>query len=116
VNYLLIDCLRRFHQYYGDAFKIECPTGSGAKLTLNEIADLLARRLIGLFLRGETGARPVYGDAAKFQSDPYFRDLILFHEYFDGDTGRGLGASHQTGWTGLIANLIDQLATGRQGS
>jgi hypothetical protein len=116
VNYLLIDCLRRFHQYYGDAFKIECPTGSGAKLTLNEIADLLARRLIGLFLRGETGARPVYGDAAKFQSDPYFRDLILFHEYFDGDTGRGLGASHQTGWTGLIANLIDQWATERQGS
>jgi len=112
VNYLLIESLRRFHAYYGADFKIECPTGSGVRMTLAEIADLLSRRLIALFLRAEDGRRPVFGDNAKLQADPHFRDLILFHEYFDGDTGRGLGASHQTGWTGLVANLIDQLATG----
>jgi hypothetical protein len=77
---------------------------------LDQVADNLCRRLIGLFLRNEDGRRPVFGDYEKFQSDPHFRDLILFHEYFDGETGRGVGASHQTGWTGLVANLIAQLA------
>ncbi|MGH6991616.1 MAG: MGH1-like glycoside hydrolase domain-containing protein, partial [Stellaceae bacterium] len=110
VNFLLIESLRSFHSYYGPDFTVECPTGSGERMTLDQVADMLCRRLISLFLRGADGRRPVLGDNAKFQSDPHFRDLIPFHEYFDGDTGRGLGASHQTGWTGLVANLIDHLA------
>jgi hypothetical protein len=85
-------------------------------MTLDQVADMLCRRLIGLFLRDADGRRPVLGDYAKYQSDLHFRDLIPFHEYFDGDTGRGVGASHQTGWTGLVANLIDQLATGAKGT
>ena len=109
VNYLLVENMRRFHQFYGDGLKIECPTGSGVMLTLNEIADELSRRLIKLFLRGADGRRPVFGGYEKFQTDPNFKDYILFHEYFHGDDGRGCGASHQTGWTGLVANLIDQL-------
>jgi hypothetical protein len=116
MNYLLIDSLRRFHRYYGDDVKIECPTGSGIALTLAEIADDLSRRMIALFARRSDGRRPVFGDYGKLQSDPHFRDYILFHEYFDGDNGRGLGASHQTGWTGLVANLIDELAAPRKGS
>jgi hypothetical protein len=111
INYLLVESLRRFHSYYGSNFKVECPAGSGQHFTLDEVADHLCRRLVGLFLRDQDGRRPVFDDYTIFQTDPYFRDLILFHEYFDGDTGRGLGASHQTGWTGLVANLIDQLAT-----
>ncbi len=114
VNFLLVECLQRFHSYYGPGLTIECPTGSGQKLTLEAISDLLATRLIGLFKRGDDGKRPVYGDNAKLQTDPHFKDLILFHEYFDGDTGRGLGASHQTGWTGLVANLINHFATRHQ--
>ena len=110
VNFLLVESLRRFHAYYGTEFTVECPVGSGQQLTLDQVADNLCRRLIGLFLRNEDGRRPVFGDYEKFQSDPHFRDLILFHEYFDGETGRGVGASHQTGWTGLVANLIAQLA------
>jgi Glycosyl hydrolase family 63 C-terminal domain len=111
VNYLLIESLRRFYAYYGDELIVECPIGSNRNATLDEVADHLCQRLIGLFLRDADGRRPVLGDCEKFQSDPYFRDLILFHEYFDGETGRGIGASHQTGWTGLVANLIWQLAT-----
>ena len=110
VNYLLIENMRRFYQFYGDGLRVECPTGSGIMLTLNEIADELCRRLTKLFLRGADGKRPVFGDYGKFQTDANFKDYILFHEYFHGDNGRGCGASHQTGWTGLIANLIDQLA------
>jgi hypothetical protein len=116
MNFLLIDSLRRFHRYYGAEVKIECPTGSGVALTLEEIADDLSRRMIAIFARGSDGRRPVFGDYAKLQSDPHFRDFVLFHEYFDGDNGRGLGASHQTGWTALVANLIDQLATPRAAS
>jgi hypothetical protein len=108
VNYLLIESLRRFHRFYGDGLKIECPTGSGIMLTLNEIADELCRRLVKLFVRGADGGRPVFGKYEKFQADAHFKDYILFHEYFHGDDGRGCGASHQTGWTGLVANLIDQ--------
>jgi hypothetical protein len=110
VNYLLVENLRRFHRFYGDGLTIECPTGSGVMLTLNQIADELCRRLIKLFLRGADGRRPVFGAYEKFQTDANFKDYILFHEYFDGDNGRGCGASHQTGWTGLVANLISQLA------
>ena len=109
VNYLLIENLRRFHQFYGDRLKVECPTGSGTMLTLDEVADELSRRLITIFGRGADGRRPVFGGYEKFQSDPNFKDYIPFHEYFHGDNGRGCGASHQTGWTGLVANLIDQL-------
>lgn len=108
VNYLLIESLQRFHFYYGDSFKVECPTGSGQYLTLWEVALELERRLIKIFLPDEQGRRPLYGGMEIFQSDPHWRDWILFHEYFHGDNGAGLGASHQTGWTGLIAKLIQQ--------
>ena len=106
VNFLLIESLQRFHIYYGDDFKIEYPTGSGKKLTLFEISNELSKRLSAIFLRNAKGVRPVFGQQEKFQQDPHFRDYILFHEYFHGDNGKGLGASHQTGWTGLIAKLL----------
>ncbi len=106
VNYLLIESLQKFHHYYGDDFKVECPTGSGRFLTLLEIADELSRRLCKLFLRDEHGRRPVLGDNALLQNDPHFRDYVPFYEYFHGDNGRGVGASHQTGWTGLVAKLL----------
>ncbi len=106
VNYLLIESLQKFHHYYSDDFTVECPTGSGNFLTLAEVADELTRRLSRLFLRDDAGRRAVFGNHAKLQSDPHFRDLLQFHEYFHGDTGRGVGAAHQTGWTGLIAKLL----------
>ncbi|HEY8901314.1 MAG TPA: hypothetical protein VIM61_12955 [Chthoniobacterales bacterium] len=106
VNYLLVESLRRFHRYYGDDFRVECPTGSGTFLTLAEVADELARRLASLFLRNKDGRRALYHGNERMQTDPHFRDHVLFHEYFHGDTGRGVGASHQTGWTGLVANLL----------
>ncbi len=108
INYLLIEGLKRFHHYYGDDFKVECPTGSGEYLTLSQIADQLSQRLISLFTRKRDGKRPFNGTHERLQSDPQWRDYILFYEYFHGDTGAGLGASHQTGWTGLTASLIDQ--------
>ncbi len=108
INYLLIEALQTFHRYYGDEFTVECPTGSGRYLTLQQVAAELSHRLIRLFLRDETGRRPYNGSRHPFQSDPHWRDYLLFHEYFDGDTGTGLGASHQTGWTGLVAMLIQQ--------
>ena len=108
-NYLLIENLRRFYRYYGDDLTIECPTGSGVKLTLDQIADELCHRLIRLFTRGPDGRRAVLGNYEKFQTDVNFKDYIPFHEYFHGDNGRGCGASHQTGWTALIANLIEQV-------
>ena len=106
VNYMIIESLRRFHDYYGDDFKVECPTGSGSYLTLHEVAEELTRRLTRLFLRDDQGRRAVFGNCDKFQTDPHFRDYVPFYEYFDGDNGRGVGASHQTGWTGLIATLL----------
>jgi hypothetical protein len=107
VNYLLIESLRRFHTYYGPDFKVECPTGSGHHLNLAQIADELTRRLARLVLKDPTtGHRPVFDGTAKHQTDPHFRDHVLFHEYFHGDTGRGVGASHQTGWTALLATLL----------
>lgn len=106
MNYLLIESLQRFHHYYGDDFKVECPAGSKKMLTLEQVAEELGRRLIGLFTRDREGKRAIYAGCKKMQTDPGFRDHLLFHEYFDGDTGRGLGASHQTGWTGLVAKLI----------
>ncbi|HET7238024.1 MAG TPA: hypothetical protein VFI76_03295, partial [Terrimicrobiaceae bacterium] len=106
VNYLLVESLQKFHKYYGDDFKIECPTGSGRSLTIREVANELARRLTRIFLKDASGCRPVFQHYEKMKSDPHFRDYVLFHEYFHGDNGRGVGASHQTGWTGLIANLL----------
>lgn len=106
MNYLLIESLQKFHHYYGDDFQVECPTGSGEFLNIGQVAAEIARRLSRIFLPNGDGKRPVYGLSDKMSSDPYFRDYVLFHEYFDGDTGRGVGASHQTGWTGLIAKLL----------
>lgn len=108
INYLIIESLQKFHHYYGDSLKVECPTGSGQMMTLGEVATDLSRRLIRLFVRDGDDRRPIYGGEALFQQDPHWRDLILFNEYFHGDNGAGLGASHQTGWTGLVAKLIQQ--------
>ncbi len=108
VNYLLIESLQKLHYFYGDGLKVACPTGSDRLVTLWEVATEIARRLGRIFLRGADGRRPVYGGTERFQRDPHWRDLILFHEYFHGDDGAGLGASHQTGWTGLVAKLIQQ--------
>jgi hypothetical protein len=110
VNFLIIESLQKFHYYYGDDFKIECPTGSGTFLTIDQVAAELTRRLSRLFLRNEKGRRPFYGDEERMQNDPNFRDHLLFYEYFHGDTGRGVGASHQTGWTGLVAKLLQPRA------
>jgi len=106
VNYLIIEALQKFHHYYSDDFKIECPTGSGRYVTINSVAQELIRRLSRIFLRDGAGRRPVFGDCGKLQTDPHFRDYLPFYEYFHGDTGRGVGASHQTGWTALIAKLL----------
>jgi hypothetical protein len=106
VNFLIIESLQRFHSYYGDDFKVECPVGSGTLLHLGDVAAELSRRLCGIFLRGADGRRPVFGDSPIEQEDPHFRDNVLFYEFFHGDSGRGLGASHQTGWTALIACLL----------
>jgi hypothetical protein len=108
VNYLIIESLQKFHHYFGDDFKVECPTGSGCMMTLWEVAFELSQRLVQIFLEDSSHKRPVYGGIEKFQTDPHWHDLILFHEYFHGDIGAGIGASHQTGWTGLVAKLIQQ--------
>jgi hypothetical protein len=108
VNYLLIESLQKYNHYYGDSFKVECPTHSGNMMTLGEVACELSRRLSRLFLRGADGRRPVFGGSSKFQDDPNFKDHILFYEYFHGDNGAGIGANHQTGWTGLVAKLLQQ--------
>jgi hypothetical protein len=110
VNGLLLRALLNLYQFYGDDFKVECPTGSGKYMTMFEVAKELARRLSSIFLRDASGKRPVYGGSKKFQEDPHWRDYILFYEYFHGDNGAGLGASHQTGWTGTIARVLDLFA------
>jgi hypothetical protein len=107
VNVLLIRALLNLYSFYGTGFTVQCPTGSGPQMNLFEVAHEISRRLSSTFLRDGNGRRPVYGDTATFQEDPHWRDLILFYEYFHGDTGAGLGASHQTGWTGTIAGLLD---------
>jgi hypothetical protein len=108
VNYLLIESLQKFHHFYGDDLKVECPTGSGNMMNLWEVSQELSRRLSRIFLQDENGKRPVYNSLDKFQTDENWKDLILFHEYFHGDNGSGIGASHQTGWTGLVAKLLQQ--------
>jgi len=108
VNYLLVESLQKFHHYLGNSFKVECPTGSGEMLTLWEVAGDLSRRMTGIFLQDEQGRRPVFGNLEMFQTDPHWRDLVLFHEYFHGDSGVGVGASQQTGWTGIVTKLMQQ--------
>jgi hypothetical protein len=108
VNYLIVESLQQFHHYYSDDFRIECPSHSGKMLSLDEAADELSHRMINIFLRNDKGHRPVFGGNDTFQNDPHWRDYIPFHEYFHGDNGAGIGASHQTGWTGLLAKLIQQ--------
>jgi hypothetical protein len=107
-NFLLVESLQRFQYYFGDDFKVECPTGSGQMMTLGEVASELSRRLARPFLRDANGRRAVHGEDTQFRDDPNWRDLVLFYEYFHGDSGRGVGASHQTGWTGLVAKLLQQ--------
>jgi hypothetical protein len=114
LNFLLIESLRKFARYYGDDFLIEHPTNSGRLLPLDRIADDLAARLIALFRRGPDGRRPACGERDLLQADPHWRDYLLFHEYFHGDTGAGLGASHQTGWTALVATLVESGVGGRR--
>ncbi len=115
MNYLLIESLQKFHHYLGDSFQVEFPTGSGKMMTLWEVAGELSRRITSIFLRDEEGWRPVFRNLEKFHTDPHWRDLILFHEYFHGDTGAGVGASHQTGWTGLVTKLLRQSGESREG-
>ena len=112
VNYLLVEALQKFDYFYGAGLKVECPSGGGRLMTLAEVARELSQRLTRIFLRDEAGRRPAHGETGRFADDPHWRDLVLFHEYFHGDTGRGLGASHQTGWTGLVAKLLQQSGEG----
>lgn len=109
VNYILYRALGSLYAFYGDEFKVECPTGSGQWKTLFEVAQELGRRLTTIFLPDVNGRRPVYGDCKTFQTDPHWKDYILFYEYFHGDNGAGIGASHQTGWTGCIARIVQSM-------
>jgi hypothetical protein len=113
VNFLLIEALERYHHFYGDALKVECPTGSGQMMNLKEVAFEISSRLTRLFVPDESGGRPCHGTDQRYTHDPHWRELVLFHEYFHGDNGRGVGASHQTGWTALVANLLHDLARTR---
>ena len=113
MNYLLVECLERYHRFYGDSFKVECPTGSGRLLNLQQVSREIARRLGGIFLPDAGGRRPCHGRDPRFGADPHWKDLVLFHEYFCGDTSRGVGASHQTGWTALAVRFVEDMARGR---
>ncbi|MEA2698541.1 MAG: hypothetical protein QOI66_2812 [Myxococcales bacterium] len=113
VNYLLVEALERYHHFYHDELLVECPTGSGRHLTLGEVAREIAGRLAGIFLADGDGFRPCHGRDERFARDPHWRNLVLFHEYFHGETGRGVGASHQTGWTALAIRFIEDQARAR---
>ncbi|MEL6896944.1 MAG: glucosidase, partial [Planctomycetota bacterium] len=110
MNFLLIQALKRYHKFYGDEYLVEYPTGSGNKMNLSEIAGDLEQRLVRLFMPDANGRRPAHGTDDIYATDPRWKDLVLFYEYFHGDNGRGLGASHQTGWTALVANMLDAIA------
>jgi hypothetical protein len=110
VNYLLVEALERYHHFYGNDLKVECPTGSGNWLNLKQVAGELSRRLVRIFLPDEQGRRPCHGGDPRYADDPHWRDLVLFYEYFHGDTGRGVGASHQTGWTSLVSRFLESIA------
>jgi hypothetical protein len=114
INFLVLEALERYAHFYGDGLTVECPVGSGVRLTLDAVASELQRRLATIFLRDERGRRPCHGDDPRYAADPHWRDLVLFHEYFHGDSGRGVGASHQTGWTALALRCIEDLARTRQ--
>jgi hypothetical protein len=116
VNMLILRGLLQYYRYYGDSFTIECPTGSGKMMNLYEVADEIGRRLSSVFLKDEQGKRPVHGAAQKFQEDPHWKEYPLFYEYFHGDTGEGVGASHQTGWTGAIARIMHLFASADGGN
>jgi hypothetical protein len=107
VNYLIIEALERYHHFYGDALTVECPRGSGTRMNLKEVARELARRLASIFRRGPGGRRPCHGGDPRYAADPHFNELLLFHEYFHPDSGRGIGASHQTGWTALVVRFLE---------
>src|SRR5262249_31933263 len=109
VNFLIIQALREYHRYYGNSFQVECPTGSGKMKTLEQVSCEIAHRVARIFARDANGKRPVFGDSQVFNNDPNWKDYIPFYEYFDGDPGRGCGASHQTGWTGLISQILISL-------
>jgi hypothetical protein len=111
VNGLIIRALLQYYSYFGNDFTVECPTGSGQFMNLYQVAEEISRRLNNIFLKDKKGHRPVFGGAKKFDDDPYWRDCILFYEYFHGDNGAGLGASHQTGWTGIVARGMHLFAT-----
>jgi hypothetical protein len=113
LNYLIVEALERYHHYYGDALQVECPVGSGCFLNLEQVAAELSARLSGIFLPGADGRRPCHGQDQRYAKDPHFKELLLFHEYIHGEDGRGVGASHQTGWTALVARCIESLARGR---
>ncbi len=114
VNYLLIEALERYHHFYGDDFRVEFPTGSGELITLSAAAREIARRLASAFLPDESGSRPCHGQERRYADDPHWKGLVLFHEYFHGDNGRGLGASHQTGWTSLVVRCLEDVARERR--
>jgi len=115
LNYLLVEALKRYYHFYGDELVVECPTGSGVQMNLAQVSEELERRLVKLFV-ADRDRRPCHGDSARYAEDPAFRDLVLFYEYFHGDDGRGLGASHQTGWTALAGNLVERVALSRSQS
>jgi hypothetical protein len=114
INFLIVEALERYHHFYGDSLKVECPTGSGHLMTLREVARVLSSRLATIFLAEGSGRRPVHGDDARYRDDPHWKDLVLFYEYFHGETGCGLGASHQTGWTATVAKFVEDLAGTRE--
>ncbi len=116
LNYLLVESLQRYHHFYGDGFQVECPTGSGRWMHLGDVALEIARRLGSIFLPGPDGSRPVHGPDARYAGDPHWKNLVLFYEYFHGDTGRGIGASHQTGWTALVVGCLEEVAAARVGA
>ena len=116
VNYLLIEALQRYHYFYGEDLLVECPTGSGNLMNLRQVSLEICRRLTRLFVHDKDGRRPCHGSDEIYKTDAHFQDLVLFYEYFDGDSGRGLGASHQTGWTALALRCLEMLATQTKGS
>jgi hypothetical protein len=115
LNFLLIQALKRYHTFYGDSFQVECPTGSGKMMSLRQVALELERRLISIFEPSQQGRRPAHGEEPRYSKDPHWRDLVLFYEYFHADTGLGLGASHQTGWTSLVATMLHSQARNGRG-
>jgi len=113
LNYLIVESLRQYHEFYGESFRIECPTGSGVQMNLRQVADEIERRLVSIFKSDQDGKRPCHGEEKQYSEQASWKDLVLFYEYFHGDNGRGLGASHQTGWTALVATMLEHQAVCR---